>query len=279
MTESLKDPNISNKKSNSSSRYNKERINDDPNSNVIVKLQGVSLKNNAEVILDDISFEINSGDFLGLIGPNGAGKTTLFRCILGLNKDYSGTIKIFDKDIRSNVKDIYNKIGYIPQTSNFDSKFPATVKEIINLGSRSNKKKIDREKINEMVELTGISEILNKRIGELSGGQRQRVMIAKALMHDPQLLILDEPDTAIDATVLKLFYKILIKLNKEKDITIIWSSHDLDAVNLLSNKVACIHKKLFFHGISDEFFSNETNLKAFSESSMQIHIKSHHHHP
>ncbi len=157
----------------------------------------------------------------------------------------------------------------------FDPRFPATVKEIIDLGTLG--KKISKDKIDDLLELTGISEYMSKRIGDLSGGQQQRVMITKALIHEPELLILDEPATAIDANVLKLFYKLLIKLNKEKKITIIWSSHDLDAVNLLSNKVACIYKKLLFHGRSEEFFSDENNLKKFTESAMHIHIKSHHH--
>jgi len=233
------------------------------------------LRSNSDIILDDVSFEIKKGDFLGIIGPNGAGKTTLFKCMLGLNKDYSGTIKIFNKEIKKDYKKIYKKIGYIPQSNNFDQRFPATVKEIIQLGTIG--KKVDREKMDNLLELTGISEYLNRRIGDLSGGQQQRVMITKALVHEPELLILDEPATAIDANILKLFYKLLIKLNKEKNITIIWSSHDLDAVNLLSNKVACIYKKLLFHGRSEEFFSDENNLKKFTESAMHIHIKSHHH--
>ena len=241
----------------------------------IVTIKNLDLKSNSDIILDDISFEINKGDFLGIIGPNGAGKTTLFKCMLGLNKDYSGTIKIFNKEIKKDFKKIYKKIGYIPQSNNFDQRFPATVKEIIQLGTIG--KKVDREKIDNLLELTGISEYLNRRIGDLSGGQQQRVMITKALIHEPELLILDEPATAIDANILKLFYKLLIKLNKEKNITIIWSSHDLDAVNLLSNKVACIYKKLLFHGRSEEFFSDENNLKKFTESAMHIHIKSHHH--
>lgn len=241
----------------------------------IVTIKNLDLKSNSDIILDDISFEIKKGDFLGIIGPNGAGKTTLFKCMLGLNKDYSGTIKIFNKEIKKDFKKIYKKIGYIPQSNNFDQRFPATVKEIIQLGTIG--KKVDREKIDNLLELTGISEYLDRRIGDLSGGQQQRVMITKALIHEPELLILDEPATAIDANILKLFYKLLIKLNKEKNITIIWSSHDLDAVNLLSNKVACIYKKLLFHGRSEEFFSDENNLKKFTESAMHIHIKSHHH--
>ncbi len=241
----------------------------------IVTIKNLNLKSNSDIILDDVSFEIKKGDFLGIIGPNGAGKTTLFKCMLGLNKDYSGTVKIFNKDIKKDFKKIYKKIGYIPQSNNFDQRFPATVKEIIQLGTIG--KKVDSEKIDNLLELTGISEYLNRRIGDLSGGQQQRVMMTKALIHEPEILILDEPATAIDANILKLFYKLLIKLNKEKNITIIWSSHDLDAVNLLSNKVACIYKKLLFHGQSEEFFSDENNLKKFTESAMHLHIKSHHH--
>jgi zinc transport system ATP-binding protein len=241
----------------------------------IVTINNLNLRSNSDIILDDVSFEIKKGDFLGIIGPNGAGKTTLFKCMLGLNKDYSGTIKIFNKEIKKDYKKIYKKIGYIPQTNNFDQRFPATVKEIIQLGTIG--KKVDGKKMDNLLELTGISEYLNRRIGDLSGGQQQRVMITKALIHEPELLILDEPATAIDANILKLFYKLLVKLNKEKNITIIWSSHDLDAVNLLSNKVACIYKKLLFHGRSEEFFSDENNLKKFTESAMHIHIKSHHH--
>jgi len=241
----------------------------------IVTINNLNLRSNSDIILDDVSFEIKKGDFLGIIGPNGAGKTTLFKCMLGLNKDYLGTIKIFNKEIKKDYKEIYKKIGYIPQSNNFDQRFPATVKEIIQLGAIG--KKVDWKKMDNLLEMTGISEYLNRRIGDLSGGQQQRVMITKALIHEPELLILDEPATAIDANILKLFYKLLIKLNKEKNITIIWSSHDLDAVNLLSNKVACIYKKLLFHGRSEEFFSDENNLKKLTESAMHIHIKSHHH--
>ncbi|HEY0579233.1 MAG TPA: metal ABC transporter ATP-binding protein, partial [Candidatus Nitrosocosmicus sp.] len=201
----------------------------DENNDKIVTIKNLNLRSNSDIILEDVSFEIKKGDFLGIIGPNGAGKTTLFKCMLGLNKDYSGTIKLFNMDIKKESKDIYKKIGYIPQSNNFDPRFPATVKEIINLGTIG--KQISNEKMENLLELTGISEYLNKRIGDLSGGQQQRVMITKALIHEPELLILDEPATAIDANILKLFYKLLTKLNKEKNITIIWSSHDLDAVN------------------------------------------------
>jgi len=248
-----------------------------PDSEPIITLKNVTFKNNSDTILDDISFEIRKGDFLGIIGPNGAGKTTLFKCMLGLKKDFTGSIKILGNDIRTRAKEIYKHIGYIPQSNSFDPRFPATVSEIIQLGSFGKKNSESKSKIKELTDLTGISDLLDKRIGDLSGGQQQRVMIAKALIHNPDILILDEPATAIDANVLKLFYNLLTKLNKEKNITIIWSSHDLDAVNMLSNKVACLHRRLYFHGVSEEFFTNENNLKTFIESTMHIHIKTHSH--
>lgn len=241
----------------------------------IVTVKDLNVRKGSDIILDNISFEINKGDFLGIIGPNGAGKTTLFKCLLGLNKDFTGTVNIFGKEIKKESKEIYKKIGYIPQSSNIDNQFPATVNEIVELGSTG--KKIRKEKKKEIMDFTGISNFLDRRIGNLSGGQQQRVMIAKALINEPELLILDEPGTAIDTAILKLFYKLLTKLNKEKKITIIWSSHDLDAVNLLSNKVACIYKKLLFHGDSEEFFSDEKNIKKYTEAAMHIHIKSHYH--
>jgi zinc transport system ATP-binding protein len=256
--------------------YNVKREEDGGGGEEIVSINNLNLKKDSDIILDNVSFKIKKGDFLGIIGPNGAGKTTLFKCMLGLNKNFSGTIRIFNKDIKKEYKKIYKKIGYIPQSNNFDPQFPATVKEIIELGMIE-KNKLSKDTLKEIVEFTGIAEYLDKRIGNLSGGQQQRVMITKALINEPELLILDEPGTTIDINILKLFYKLLIKLNQEKKITIIWSSHDLDAVNLLSNKVACIYKKLLFHGGSKEFFSDENNIKKFTESTMHIHIKSHYH--
>ena len=115
------------------------------------------------------------------------------------------------------------------------------------------------------------------RIGELSGGQQQRVFIAKALVNKPKILILDEPATGVDVQSSEIFYSILRELNEKQKITIIWSSHDMDAVNRLANKVACLNRTLFFHGKSHEFFDNEELVKQYSEASMQQHM--HHHEP
>jgi zinc transport system ATP-binding protein len=208
-----------------------------------------------------------------MIGPNGAGKTTLFSCMLGLLGGYSGTIKIFGEDIKKSSKALRN-IGYIPQRKTIERNFPATVEEIVSLGITG---KIDREKIASALETVGLLEQKDRRVGELSGGQQQRVLIAKALVNDPKLLILDEPATGIDIETQNRFYALLKKLNQEKKITIIWASHDLDAVNRIASSVACINRSMFFHGKAHEFFENPDLLKEYSESSMQAHMHLHDH--
>ena len=221
--------------------------------------------------LDDVSFEVNQGDFLGIIGPNGAGKSTLFDCMLGLNTKYKGEIRFFGQDIRKS-KNFLKDIGYVPQKPIFEKSFPATVSDVVRMGLR---KESDDNKINEILQQLWIHELQNRRIGELSGGQLQRVFIAKALVNNPKILILDEPVTGIDQPSIELFYSILRELNSTQKITIIWSSHDLDAVNQLANHVACLNRTLFFHGESEKFFSDDELVKQYSEASMQEHM--HHH--
>ncbi|NIM25818.1 MAG: ATP-binding cassette domain-containing protein [Nitrososphaeria archaeon] len=237
----------------------------------IVEIDHLTVKYPDVKALDEVSFSVNKGDFLGIIGPNGAGKSTLFASMLGLNTKYEGSIKFFGQDIRKS-KDYLKQIGYVPQKPIFEKNFPATVKDIVHMSLRdeSNKNKID-----EVLQQLWIHELGNRRIGELSGGQQQRVFIAKALVNDPQILILDEPVTGIDQQSIELFYSILRELNSKQKITIIWSSHDLDAVNQLANHVACLNRTLFFHGVSDEFFENDELVKQYSEASMQEHM--HHH--
>ncbi|MCV0430896.1 metal ABC transporter ATP-binding protein [Nitrosopumilus sp.] len=221
--------------------------------------------------LDDVSLVVNQGDFLGIIGPNGAGKSTLFSSMLGLNTKYKGTIKFFDQDIKKS-KNYLKELGYVPQKPIFEKNFPVTVNDVVRMGLRN---ELDENKIDEILQQLWIHELRNRRIGELSGGQQQRVFIAKALVNNPKILILDEPVTGIDQQSIELFYSILRELNSKQKITIIWSSHDLDAVNKLANHVACLNRTLFFHGESEEFFSDDELVKQYSEASMQEHM--HHH--
>ncbi len=237
----------------------------------IVEIKNLTVHYPDVKALDDVSFVVNEGDFLGIIGPNGAGKSTLFDCMLGLNTKYKGAIKFFGDDIR-NSKNYLKGIGYVPQKPIFEKNFPVTVNDVVQMGLRNES---DKEKIDEILQQLWIHELRNRRIGELSGGQQQRVFIAKALVHNPKILILDEPVAGIDQQSIELFYSILRELNSKQKITIIWSSHDLDAVNKLANHVACLNRTLFFHGESEKFFSDDKLVKQYSEASMQEHM--HHH--
>jgi len=237
---------------------------------MIVDIEKLSVDYSGIKALDDISFGIAEGDFLGIIGPNGAGKSTLFRCMLGLHTQYDGTIKFFDQDIRDS-KRYLSQIGFVPQKPVVDRNFPATIREIVSMSQNSN----DSKKVEEALQKVWMHELADRRIGDLSVGQQQRVFIAKALVNSPKILVLDEPVTGIDVYNQDLFFQILGELNTREKISIIWSSHDLDAVERLANKVACLNKTLFFHGISEEFFSDDEMLKKYSETSMQMHM--HHH--
>jgi zinc transport system ATP-binding protein len=244
----------------------------------IVQLQDVSFSYGGTLVLDRISFSVEKGNLLGMIGPNGAGKTTLFSCMLGLVSGYSGTIRIFGQDIRSN-PGVFRMIGYIPQRMAVDRNFPARVEEIVALGITRRSEKSEQERVSAALETVDLLSLKGRRIGELSGGQQQRVLIAKAIVNDPELLILDEPATGIDLETQNKFYSLLRRLNSA-GMTIIWSSHDLDAVSSLATDVACINRSMFFHGRAREFFEDPEKVKMYSESSMQKHMHDHHqHHP
>ena len=238
----------------------------------IIKVTGLSYYYDSLPTLDNISFTVGKGDFLGIIGPNGAGKTTLFQCMLGIVGDYKGDINLFGSDIKQNKK-ILQKIGYVPQKKSVEQTFPATVEEIVSLGVIGMKNRSDD--IDMAIDFVELGSYRNKRIGELSEGQQQRAIIAKALVKQSELLILDEPTTGIDSASQERFYDLLTKLNKDKGITIVWSSHDMNAVERLANKVACIDRKLFFHGQSEDFFGNEERMKSYVEFAMQAHMNLH----
>ncbi len=237
----------------------------------IVEIKNLTVEYADIKAVDNVSFSVDQNDFLGIIGPNGAGKSTLFSCMLGLNNQYEGSISFFGKNIRESKKYLKD-IGYVPQKPIFEKNFPATVREVVRMGLRQ---KSDEKRVDKVLQDVWIHELSHKLIGELSGGQQQRVFIAKALVGDPKILILDEPVTGIDTQSTELFYGILRDLNKKQNITIIWSSHDLDAVNRLANKVACLDRTLFFHGISEKFFGDEELVKKYSEASMQKHMHKH----
>ncbi len=224
----------------------------------ILSVKNMSFSYDAAEVLRDVSFDVQKGDYIGLAGPNGAGKTTLIKAILGLTDNYTGTAELFGRDMRS--FNSWYRVGYLPQRVNvFNPLFPATVKEVVGLGLLSKKKfprrftKEDGVKIMETLELMGIADLGNKLVGELSGGQQQRVFLARALAPDPELLILDEPSTALDPVSREGFYDVIKKLNVEKGITSILITHDTAQIGRYASKLLYLDKKVIFYGAFADF--------------------------
>ncbi len=224
----------------------------------VIAIENVSFRYEERNVLENINLTIPKGAFLGLVGPNGSGKSTLLKCILGILKPKEGTIRLFGTDIRK-FKD-WNKIGYVSQKANsFNSGFPATVFEVVSMGLVSKVglfrflNRTYKQKVYKALEDVGMTEFMNRNIGELSGGQQQRVFIARALVSDPQLLILDEPTVGVDAGNVENFYNMLENLNKNLNITLLLVTHDIGTITDKVTHVACLNKYLHFHGETETF--------------------------
>jgi zinc transport system ATP-binding protein len=207
--------------------------------------------------LRNVSLQIYEKDFLGLIGPNGSGKTTLMAVILGLIPPTSGSVEVFGAPPSArNLR----RVGYVPQKAiASDANFPSTVFETVLMGRVAASgpfhrfSKEDRRKVQGVLEHLQIQDLRDRKIGELSGGQSQRVFLAKALAAEPDLLILDEPTSGVDARSSAEFYETLEHLNRHHGITVILASHDIGVVTNLSNRIACLNGLLYFHGTTPEF--------------------------
>jgi zinc transport system ATP-binding protein len=224
----------------------------------IVEIRDLSIKYpNGVMALEGINLDVNPKDLIALIGPNGAGKSTLLKVILGLTKPTSGSIKLFgNPHLSRNLK----FVGYVPQSAQArDPNLPFSVYETVMLGRTPvaglfhGMKDLDRQKVDETLKLFGIFELKDRKIGQLSGGQAQRVFLAKAMVAEPKLLLLDEPTSGVDTTSKKEFYNILERLNKERGITVILSSHDIGVITKIANRVLCINKSQFFCGENEDF--------------------------
>ena len=187
-------------------------------------------------VLKDIHFSLKSGDFLAIVGNNGSGKSTLIKCMLGINKIPSGKILLDDIDI-TDYKNFRN-IGYVPQKfDDFNYEFPITVNEILNASRYSS---LSEDDVLLVLDKIGILELQNENINNLSGGQLQRVFIARALMNEPKLLILDEPTVGVDKENVTAFYKAINELNAE-GITVILITHNLREANCNFTHMISLH--------------------------------------
>jgi zinc transport system ATP-binding protein len=199
------------------------------------------------IVLEDVTFSLKQGDFLGIIGPNGSGKTTLLKILIGLLKPEKGTVRVLGETPH----DAKHRIGYVPQNVGINTSFPISVFDIAlmgrltrsRIGKRFNQK--DRSKVETMLKEVGMWSYAQTPIGKLSGGQRQRVFIARALVTNPEILFLDEPTANVDPEFETDLFEFLRDLNKT--VTIVVITHDIGVLSSHVKSIACVNRNLIFH--------------------------------
>lgn len=214
----------------------------------IVEVSGLSVAYGETLALRDVSLTVNELDFIALIGPNGGGKTTLLKALLGLAPIRSGEIRLFGKPPREGR--IY--AGYCPQRLVYDPAFPVSVREVVRMGRLSPRKlwrrysREDEAAVDRALDTVEIAALANRGLDELSGGQVQRVFIARALVSEPRLLVLDEPAAHLDPRISGSLFELLRRLNES--LTILITTHDVGAISSYIKTVGCVNQTLHYHG-------------------------------
>lgn len=241
----------------------------------ILEIDELSFSYDSLPVIDNLSLAIKRGSFIALAGPNGAGKTTLAKLILALEKPDHGLIKVFGQSEKNSIP--WNKIGYLAQRAGLSNPlFPARVREVVSLGLLSSKNypkkinKLDEEKIDNTLSLLGILDLKNKSVNRLSGGQQQRVFLARALANNPELLIMDEPSTALDPETRASFFDLIKKLNQEKGITIIMITHDTAQAGQYADQLLYLDKKIIFFGQFTDFCHSPEMEKYFGHFAQHL---------
>lgn len=202
-------------------------------------------------VLEQASLSISDKEFICVVGPNGGGKTTLLKLLLGLLEPQAGTVSIFGEAPVTGRK----WIGYLPQYASLDAKFPVTALDVVLMGRLGKTRgigpysKVDRTAARNMLDRVGLGQLAKRPLAALSGGQRQRVLIARALVSEPRLLLLDEPTSSLDDYVERELYDLLQELNQ--DMTVVVVSHDIGFVSSYVEKVVCVNRQVHVHPTSE----------------------------
>ncbi len=239
--------------------------------NSAIAVTGLTVSYNSRVALEDITFSVANGAYLGLVGPNGSGKSTLIKAMLGLQQSVSGDVYFLGKK-RADFRERH-RIGYLPQKiSHFNPYFPATVREIVALGLLSRKMESGAEDaaVENALALLDIDGIKDKLIGELSGGQLQRVLLARAIAGNPAVLLLDEPTTALDPETRERFYATLEALNRDMKTTVVLVTHDIGTIGKYASQMLYLDRKVVFHGGFNDFCASGDMKKYFGEYSQHV---------
>jgi ABC-type Mn2+/Zn2+ transport system ATPase subunit len=233
-----------------------------------LSVENLCVKINNQHLVENITFSVEEGSIVAIIGPNGAGKTTLFKAILGIIPS-TGTVSMFGTPFKG--RNSHINVGYVPQRLEFDRTFPLTVSELLGFTVPPMfsfpfiKRTQEKTYIERLLEIVGVQDLANRSIGSLSGGELQRVMIAKAIVNNPKILFLDEPASGVDIEGQERFYDLIRRLNKEKGLTVILISHDLNIVYRFADNVLCLNRRLVCHGKPKEALTDEVIKSVYGE--------------
>jgi zinc transport system ATP-binding protein len=231
----------------------------------IISVDNLTFCYNGMEVISDISFAVKKGEYLGIAGPNGSGKSTLIKNILGILQPQKGSVNVFGQSLISFNQ--WNRIGYLPQRiSALNNHFPCTAKEIILLGMT----KKNTTALKRILERMGIAHLSARLIGELSHGEQQRVMLARALISQPDLLIFDEPTTALDPETRDIFYSITDEMNRVNGTTIVLVTHDTGVIGKYARNLLYLDKKVIFSGTFEDFCSSPDVTGFFGLDSQHI---------
>ena len=240
---------------------------------IVCEARNLSFRYGGLSVLEDITFHIHAGEYVGIVGPNGGGKTTLVKLLLGVLQPTKGSVLLFDSNPAE--RSVRLRVGYVPQRlMKKDPLFPATVEEIVRMGQARDGRRPTDADVEQSLSIVGVTDVRHRLIAGLSGGQMQRVLIARALVGKPEMLILDEPATAIDLPSRQQFSAFLRDLNEKHGITIILVTHDAEAIAKDVTSVLCVNGSLVAHGDASCLLDEQCFRKLYGEDMQHLH---HHH--
>jgi zinc transport system ATP-binding protein len=233
--------------------------------NAVIELSDVDFGYTSTPVIEDVSLQIDPGEYAAVVGPNGSGKSTLMRLMLGLLRPDEGVARLFGEP--SHQFDDGSRIGYVAQHASASKEMPITVREVVKMGrfphvGFGRLSESDWEIVDHALKTVGMTAFANRRVTQLSGGQRQRAFIARALASEADLLVLDEPTVGVDIESVEAFYRLLESLNRE-GITVLLIEHDLSAVTEHADRVICLNREIYFDGPTDEFVESDALARAF----------------
>jgi len=234
----------------------------DETRSALIRGRRLTLARGGRTILDRIDIDIAAGEIVTLIGPNGAGKTSLVRALLGLERPDAGTVERTPGLV----------VGYVPQRFDRDAAIPMTVARFLTLAA-----KVEPERARRALEEVGAAHVAQRQLVQLSGGELQRVVLARALVREPQLLVLDEPARGVDHLGEADLYALIGRLRDERGLGVLLVSHDLHVVMAQSDRVLCINRHVCCHGIPETVAQHPEYVRLFGDAARAFAIYQHHH--